>query len=164
MSDPASLLVFEYVPARLQRTSLKLYALRLMQEVAGGRDFTCLLTNDEKLRELNRTWRGKDEPTDVLSFPASHLPGALKQALPAPPLGELAISCGRARFQAAENGHTLEEEIAILMLHGVLHLMGMDHESDKGQMRRAELRWRRRLGLPNGLIERAGRGRKRRVA
>lgn len=164
MSDPASLLVFERVPPRLRRTVLKAHALRLVQEVSGGREFNCLLSGDERLRRLNRTWRGKDEPTDVLSFPAPQLPPALLRSMPAASLGELAISCGRARAQAAEHGHSLEEEISILMLHGLLHLMGMDHETDKGQMRRAETRWRRRLGLPTGLIERAGRPRKGRAA
>jgi len=95
------------------------------------------------LRRLNREFRGKDYPTDVLSFPGSdgHL-------------GDLAISAARARAQAREFGHTTEDELRILMLHGVLHLMGMDHEADNGRMARAERRWRRELGLPNGLIER----------
>jgi probable rRNA maturation factor len=74
---------------------------------------------------------------------------------PAPPfLGDIAISLGRARAQAREFGHTIEQEVRILMLHGVLHLMGHDHESDSGAMARAEKRWRAKLGLPNGLIER----------
>ncbi|MEP7366180.1 MAG: rRNA maturation RNase YbeY, partial [Acidobacteriota bacterium] len=127
MSDPASLLVFEYAPSRLRRTSLKLHAVRLAKEVSGGREFTCLITNDNRLRMLNRTWRGKDEPTDVLSFPAAPMPLAKEAVTPPLPLGELAISCERARLQAAEHGHSLEEEICILMLHGLLHLMGMDH-------------------------------------
>ncbi|MBL8231017.1 MAG: rRNA maturation RNase YbeY, partial [Bryobacterales bacterium] len=84
-------------------------------------------------------------PTDVLSFPE-----------PAPGfLGEIAISVDRAAAQAAEFGHTLEEEIEILMLHGALHLSGMDHEKDKGQMARAESKWRKHFGLPRGLIQRA---------
>ena len=69
-------------------------------------------------------------------------------------LGEIAISHHRAAAQAADFGHALEDEIRILMLHGLLHLLGMDHETDRGAMRRAETRWRRRLGLPVGLIER----------
>lgn len=132
-----------------------------MDEVTSGRGFTCLLTDDAQIRELNRTWRKKDEPTDVLSFPAAPLPPELACALGSGGLGELAISCERARLQAKENGHTLEEEIAILMLHGVLHLMGLDHETDNGRMRRVETRWRRRLGLPAGLIERSSRVRAR---
>ncbi len=157
MADPASPLIFARTPSRLRRTPLHQFAQRLMAEVSGGRPFTCLLTGDDEIRVLNRTWRGKDEPTDVLSFPAAPLPHGLAQLLPDAGLGELAVSCQRARLQARENGHTLEEEIAILMLHGVLHLMGMDHETDKGRMRRAETRWRRKLGLPAGLIERSAR-------
>jgi probable rRNA maturation factor len=69
-------------------------------------------------------------------------------------LGDIAISLARARRQAREFGHTTQQEIRVLMLHGVLHLLGLDHESDHGNMARAEKRWRARLGLPNGLIER----------
>jgi probable rRNA maturation factor len=70
-------------------------------------------------------------------------------------LGDLAISLPRARAQAAALGHNLEQELRILMLHGVLHLVGMDHETDNGHMARAEKLWRIRLGLPAGLIERS---------
>jgi len=70
-------------------------------------------------------------------------------------MGDIAVSAGRARAQAREYGHTIEQEIQILMLHGLLHLLGMDHETDGGRMARAEKRWRGALGLPNGLIERA---------
>jgi probable rRNA maturation factor len=69
-------------------------------------------------------------------------------------LGDIAISAARARAQARDFGHSTEDEIRILMLHGVLHLLGMDHETDAGVMARAEKRWRARLGLPNGLIDR----------
>ena len=66
----------------------------------------------------------------------------------------MAISVERAQEQARSRGHGLEEEIGILMLHGLLHLLGMDHENDRGRMARAETRWRKKLGLPAGLIER----------
>ena len=69
-------------------------------------------------------------------------------------LGEIAISGQRAAEQAERFGHGPEEEIRILMLHGVLHLTGLDHETDRGRMRRAETAWRRKLGLPAGLVER----------
>lgn len=71
------------------------------------------------------------------------------------PLGEIAISLDRAAAQAAEYGHSLADELRILMLHGALHLAGYDHENDSGEMARAELRWRKRFGLPIALIERA---------
>jgi probable rRNA maturation factor len=69
-------------------------------------------------------------------------------------LGDIAISMARARAQARRYGHGVEIEVRILMLHGLLHLLGMDHEADGGRMARAEKRWRARLGLPEGLIER----------
>lgn len=103
------------------------------------------------MRRLNRQFRGKDATTDVLSFPSGN-----GQARRPAPLGDIAISVARARAQAREFGHTTEQEVRVLMLHGVLHLLGMDHETDGGQMARAEQRWRERLGLPVGLIERVG--------
>ena len=110
---------------------------------------TVLLTTDRTLRRLNRRFRGKNKPTDVLSFPAdATASGAEKIA------GDLAISIPTARRQAAQQGHTLSAEIKVLMLHGLLHLAGYDHESDSGEMERRERRLRAQLGLPLGLIER----------
>jgi probable rRNA maturation factor len=139
-------LMFQRVRKRVARRALRVFATRLREEIAGGRAFLCLLTDDSELRRLNRQFLGKDYPTDVLSFPE---PGPDKY------LGEMAISVERASKQAAERGHTVEEEIQILMLHGLLHLMGLDHEKDRGTMARAEIRMRKKLGLPSGLIERA---------
>jgi probable rRNA maturation factor len=113
--------------------------------VAPGCPITCLITDDRELQALNRQFRSKDSPTDVLSFPNSD--GASG--------GEMAISLERAAEQAAGLGHTLEDELRILMLHGLLHLTGLDHETDSGQMARAETLWRKRLKLPPGLVERA---------
>ena len=98
---------------------------------------------------------GEGLATDVLSFPSEI--AADKIAGGTESLGDIAISIERARAQAREWRHSTEDEIRILMLHGVLHLMGMDHETDAGRMKRAEIRWRRKLGLPVGLIERAAR-------
>ena len=146
-SDP--LLLFQSRATRLDRAWLRDFALRLQSEVAAGAPFTALLTSDRHLRQLNRDFLGKDTPTDVLSFPAPD---------PAGGLGEMAISVPRALDQARALGHPVEQEIAILLLPGLLHLLGHDHETDRGAMRRLETRWRRRLGLPPGLIERtAGR-------
>ena len=116
--------------------------------VVRGRTFACLITTDRELQRLNRTFRRKDYPTDVLSFPASAAGSEDRY------LGDLAISWQRAREQAREFGHDIETEIQLLMLHGALHLSGMDHETDRGRMSRAETRWRRTLQLPAGLIER----------
>jgi probable rRNA maturation factor len=109
---------------------------------------TVLLTTDAAIRKLNRQFRGKDKATDVLSFPAEGI-GAEKIA------GDLAISVPTARKQAVEQRHSLSTEIKVLILHGLLHLAGHDHESDNGKMARRERLLRAKLGLPQGLIERA---------
>ncbi len=141
-SDP--LITFRRPPATLKRSRLERFARELRTEVARNREFHCLVTGDAEIRSLNRQFRAKDITTDVLSFPSG-----------APdPLGDIAISLGRARAQARERGHSIETEVSILMLHGLLHLLGMDHEVDAGQMARAERRWQKKLNLPSGLIER----------
>jgi len=129
----------------LRKAPILKFARALQRDVSRGRAFDTLITGDTELRRLNRDFRGKDYATDVLSFPAAETGF----------LGDIAISLGRARAQAREFGHPVEQEVQILMLHGVLHLLGHDHETDSGAMARAEKRWRSKLGLPNGLIERA---------
>ena len=109
---------------------------------------TVLLTTDAAIRRLNRRFRGKNKATDVLSFPAEGV-GTEEIA------GDLAISVTTALAQAAEQGHSLSTEIKVLILHGLLHLAGYDHEIDDGKMARRERLLRARLGLPQGLIERA---------
>ena len=150
LCDP--LITFRRVPARagLDRRELERFAQHLQSRVAKGRPFHCLITGDADLRRWNRDFLQKDYPTDVLSFPAT---GSDHAAM----LGDLAISRHRAARQAVEFGHTLGEEVKLLMLHGVLHLTGLDHESDKGEMARIERRWRVELGLSAGLTERAAR-------
>lgn len=118
-------------------------AARLQGEVS------VLLTTDQHLRRLNREFRHKDKPTDVLSFPAPNSFDPNQRIA-----GDLAISVETAARQAAEFGHPLASELQILVLHGVLHLAGYDHEADTGQMGRREARLRRRFGLATGLIER----------
>jgi probable rRNA maturation factor len=149
MPDSGSTLIFRRAPRGLSQRGLRAYATLLERMVADGRHFSCLLSDDRELRRLNRQFLDRDYPTDVLSFPA--LP-------PSESLGEIAISTVRAAKQARQHGHSLEQEIAILMLHGLLHLLGMDHENDHGRMDRTERRYREELGLPVGLIERAQRG------
>jgi len=159
MSDPdSSLISFRRTPASVRRLHLEAFARLLCDEVSQGRPFDCLIADDRELQRLNREFRGKDYPTDVLSFPSGLSPRRRVAASPRrDPLGSLAISHERAAAQAAEHGHSLETELRILLLHGVLHLTGMDHETDQGRMARAEARWRTRLGLPDGLIARAHR-------
>jgi probable rRNA maturation factor len=118
-------------------------AVRLQGQV------TVLLTTDAAIRKLNFQFRGKNKPTDVLSFPAEGV-GARGVA------GDLAISVTTAMGQAAEQGHSLSTEIKVLVLHGLLHLAGYDHETDDGEMARRERLLRSRLKLPQGLIERVG--------
>jgi len=108
-----------------------------------------LLTSDATMQRLNRQFRGKNKTTDVLSFPAG-------EEVKAKIAGDLAVSVPTARRQAEERGHSLMTEIKVLMLHGLLHLAGYDHETDEGQMFRRERILRAKLGLPQGLIERAG--------
>jgi probable rRNA maturation factor len=117
-------------------------AVRVKGEVA------VLLARDATLRKLNREFRGKDKATDVLSFPAADF-SASKYG------GDLAISFETAQRQAEEHGHTLNEELRVLMLHGLLHLAGMDHETDDGEMAEREAKLRKKLKLPVGLIARA---------
>jgi probable rRNA maturation factor len=138
-------LLFRHSSRRVRRTELRDFFDALVRRVARGSEVTCLITDDRELRRLNRQFRGKNYATDVLSFPSAT--GG----------GEIAISLDRAAAQAAERGHGVGDEVRILMLHGVLHLSGLDHEKDSGEMARAETRWRKRLGLPAGLIERNGR-------
>jgi len=107
---------------------------------------TVAVTTDARVRALNRRFRGVNEATDVLSFPAGE-PGEL---------GDIVIARGVASRQARERGHSLATELRVLALHGLLHLLGYDHEQDAGRMARAEARLRRRGGLEAGLIERAG--------
>jgi probable rRNA maturation factor len=102
------------------------------------------LVSDARVRALNRHYRGHDGFTDVLSFP-SDVPGHL---------GDIVIASGVARRQARDAGHAVGTELRVLALHGLLHLLGYDHERDSGQMARLESRLRRRGGLREGLIER----------
>jgi probable rRNA maturation factor len=150
-SDP--LITYRRPPATLDRTVLESFAEMLRARVARGNLFHCRITNDAELRALNRTFRRKNYATDVLSFPGVGERRADRKSAP-PYLGDIAISLQRARAQARQWGHSIEDEIRILMLHGVLHLKGMDHDGDSGEMARTETRWRRKLGLPAGLIER----------
>lgn len=140
------LILFEKAPRTLRRRELTAFAELVSLQVAGGRRFCCLLTGDETLCRLNSEFRAKQEPTDVLSFPSPTPDGGL---------GDIAISVDRAQEQAASHGHPLSAEVQVLLLHGVLHLLGHDHDADRGKMRRLETKWRLQLGLPTGLIERA---------
>lgn len=109
-----------------------------------------LLTGSAELRALNRQFRNKDKATDVLSFSSIEL-----GRKPARVAGELAISLDIARENANHLGHSIAEEVKILVLHGILHLAGFDHEHDNGEMAGQEVRLREKLKLNTGLIERS---------
>jgi probable rRNA maturation factor len=126
---------------------------RWLRRVAPARargHLTVALVADGRVQELNRDFRHMDTATDVLSFPADE-PGTL---------GDVVIARGVARRQARVAGHDLPTEIRVLALHGLLHLLGYDHEDDGGRMARLEARLRRKGGLREGLIERASGGRR----
>ena len=120
---------------------------RWLQAVAPSRargDVSIAIVPDARVRGLNRRYRRKDSPTDVLSFPADE-PDTL---------GDIVIAAGVARRQAREAGHSTQTELRVLALHGLLHLLGYDHEHDDGRMARLERRLRAKGGLREGLIER----------
>lgn len=109
-------------------------------EECRGRDAAVVFVSDSRIRQLNRDFRGKDTATDVLSFP-------LLDSDSSQILGDIVISAERALEQAADNGLDFETEIRQLMLHGLLHLAGYDHETDEGEMNRLELELREKLGI-----------------
>jgi probable rRNA maturation factor len=134
----------------LSKSGLTRFLNRARAAVGLEGDVDVLLADDATLKRLNRTYRGKNKATDVLSFPAgvNEFAGANQTA------GDLAISLETAARQAATYGHSLRDEIRILMLHGLLHLNGLDHEVDDGEMAVREAELRRDLRLSNTLIER----------
>jgi len=124
---------------------------------ARARGVVCVaLVSDRRVRALNRAYRWKDYATDVLSFPAGDSSTPIPHSLiPNPFLGDIVIARGVARRQARDARHSELTELKILALHGLLHLLGYDHERDHGRMLRLERRLRRKGGLREGLIERA---------
>jgi probable rRNA maturation factor len=139
---------------RLARRPLESF-LRRAQEAVGfqGAGVTVCLVSDAEIARLNETFRKKKGPTDVLSFPAvvRRRPVRLRRGAPAGKaaeyLGDIAVSPATARRYAKKNGRKLSSELRVLILHGVLHLLGYDHETDRGEMDRVERKLRKRLGL-----------------
>ena len=153
MSPDGSTVLFGALPNEFrfsvsEKRTLTRFVRKLSVQIAHGKYFECLLADDKELQRLNSQFLQKNYPTDVLSFPTDGQPFAV---------GECAISVERARFQSTQFGHSLIEEIQILMLHGLLHLVGFDHETDAGEMAATELQWRAQLKLPSSLIERSHR-------
>lgn len=134
----------------LRAPGLAAWLSRVAPRAASG-DVTVAIVPDARVRALNRAYRAKDKATDVLSFPGPK-PRAQR---PEPAfLGDIVIARGVARRQARDAGHPESTEWRVLALHGLLHLLGYDHETDNGRMARVEARLRRAGGLSNGLIER----------
>ena len=118
---------------------------RIAPAAAKG-DVSVAIVSDRRMRALNRQFRGKDKVTDVLSFPSDERGF----------MGDIVVASGVAKQQANAAGHSVQTEIRVLALHGLLHLLGYDHEHDDDKMARFEAKLRKKAGLKEGLIERAG--------
>jgi probable rRNA maturation factor len=127
--------------------SLKRFLRAAQRDVGVIGEVNVRIMSEAEMRRLNRDFRGKDKSTDVLSFPAIQNEKTMTA-------GDIAISAKIARANAKALGHSFEEESKILLLHGLLHLAGHDHESDDGEMSSLEQQLRAKLRLPTGLIER----------
>jgi probable rRNA maturation factor len=140
--------VLEQQGDEVGRRSLSLFAAHAQRAVGLRGEVNIRVTSNDEIRYLNRRFRHKDKPTDVLSFP-SEMPRLA---------GDIAISVEIAQKNAAELGHSCQTELKILILHGLLHLAGYDHENDRGEMEGKELILRQKFKLPLGLIERTNSG------
>ncbi|MDD5051182.1 MAG: rRNA maturation RNase YbeY [Sulfuricurvum sp.] len=133
----------------LDNKTEKNYDFLLLEQIAEGlseQEIELILTHNDEIAEINREFRGIDKPTDVLSFPNDPFPGA--------PLGSIVISVDKVESVALELGHTADNEIALLFIHGMLHLLGFDHEVDNGEMRDKESELIVKFNLPKSLIVR----------
>ena len=132
--------------ARVDRDRLAELASETLSALGrANAEVTLVLMRDPAIRKLNRRFRGKDAATDVLSFPASDQREQGAAVVEHESLGDVVISTDTAVKQARDAGHSLERELSELVIHGVLHLCGYDHENDNGKMNRVELRLRRKL-------------------
>jgi len=139
---------------RLARRPLEHFLRRLQRELGLHESgVTIALLSDAEIARMNETFRKKKGPTDVLSFPAAarrrprSLPSATNKQKTCEFLGDIAIAPATARRYARKHGRTLAAELRVLILHGVLHLLGYDHETDRGEMDRVERKLRKRFGL-----------------
>jgi len=144
--DPPSTLSIP-TETSFSKSALTRFLNRARKLVGIDGEVEILLTSDAELKRLNRTFRNKNKPTDILSFPTP-------PEISAHHAGDLAISLETASRQAAQFGHSLPDELRILILHGLLHLSGLDHETDRGEMAARETALRTTLKLPTNLIAR----------
>lgn len=127
----------------------KIYDFQRIEQIAdhlSDTEIELILTDNDEIAEINREFRGIDKATDVLSFPSDPFPGA--------PLGSIVISVDKVASVANELGHSENDELALLFIHGMLHLMGYDHEVDNGEMRAKEIELIETFNLPKSLIVR----------
>jgi probable rRNA maturation factor len=143
IEDPPERLSIEVVASGVRAPGLAVWLRGVAPARARGH-LTIAIAPDARVRALNKQFRRQDHATDVLSFPSGERAH----------LGDVVIASGVARRQARAAGHSLQTELRVLALHGLLHLLGYDHESDGGRMGRVERRLRRKGGLREGLIER----------
>ena len=139
---------------RVARPPLESFLRRVKKELdVARRGVTVCLVSDSEMARLNETFRKKKGPTDVLSFPTvqrrtrSRMSRTGNRGEPSAELGDIAISPATARRYAKKNARRLADELRVLILHGVLHLLGYDHETDRGEMDRVEQTLRKRLGI-----------------
>lgn len=147
--DPPSNFAADAAP--LSKSGLTRFLNRARRAVGIEGEVDVLLAGDAELKRLNREFRGKNKSTDVLSFPGPEEFAEVHA-------GDIAVSLDTAAKQAVRYGHGLRDEVRVLLLHGLLHLSGMDHESDGGEMAARESELRRKLRLPGSLIERVVEG------
>ena len=139
-------IIFERRLPGLNSRVLASFVLKACSAVGLKGDVSVLITGSTRMRQLNGRFRGKDRPTDVLSFPTASSAKGLA--------GDIAVSLDIAADNARLLGLSVSDEIRVLILHGILHLAGYDHENDQGEMAKRETLLRRRFALSTGLIER----------
>jgi len=127
-------------------------ALEAIAQSLTTKEIELILTDNASIRELNQEHREKDKPTDVLSFPMDA--PFTEQSIFGMPLGSIVISADFVKEKAKELGHTIQDELSLLFIHGMLHLLGFDHESDHGEMREREKEIIKQFHLPSSLIVR----------
>ncbi len=125
-------------------TDFSTQKLEMIFEQLSQKDLELIFVDNKSIQKINYEFRNKNKPTDVLSFPLVDMPHS--------PLGSIVISVEKAISVSEELGHSLEDELCLLFIHGFLHVSGYDHESDDGQMREEEEKLIRRFDLPKSLI------------
>ena len=132
--------------------AVDLEALEKIAETLSGKEVELIIANDATMQELNAQYRGKNRTTDVLSFPMED--PFTEQSIFGMPLGSIIIAESFVKEKAAEFGHSIQDELSLLFIHGMLHLLGFDHEKDDGEMRTREKELIEQFRLPKSLIVR----------